>query len=238
LGNNPLGYCIPSDSNFDGVQEIVCSSSGQTKIFFSNYTNQNSVLYLLTLDPSNNIAIGQTLSVIASAFDNETDMIYYSGRCSASDSFSADSLSSTFTCAYNSTGIYNMTMRAKDIYHSTYSTLSSLIIVTTTGTSCNNNGICESSLGESNSNCPNDCPVSSENVQTTGGIEINPQLVNPENINEGFLPEIYFAIVNFFSASGYWIIVIFFVILLCLFVLALFGVFTSLIKKAVGSNRR
>jgi len=220
LATTNFTYCIPVDIILDGSNDLVCSRTGNTTIFTANYTNQNAHITSVVLDPSSTIAINSTLVAYIYANDPESDTIYYSHKCSATDTASNWTTSNAKTCVYSQAGNYLLSVYARDIFHSDYSTLTINITVTPTGLPpvCNNNGICDTDLGETNANCPYDCPVAPN--QTTGtGAEIGlttttlpTDIVNPTNINQGLLPEIYFGILAFFSNVAHPLIILVFVI--------------------------
>lgn len=91
------------------------------------------------------------------------------------------------------------------------------------------NGVCESALGETNSNCPTDCsftPIQTVNGSTPS-MNIPTQLVNPNNVEQGLLPEIYYGIVGFFQP----IMIPLMYILVMVMLIMLFVGIATLIKK-------
>lgn len=225
--------CIPVQYSFDGFLDIVCTSTSNTTAFYSNLSNQNSYISSVSVDPSQIIATGQTLNILISATDPESDTIYYSRKCFEGDSYSSDSVTSTLTCIYNSSGIYNITVRVKDIFHSTYNYASFLETVTTSGSVCNNNGTCDSSIGETNSNCPFDCPstVVSNTTSVVGGTTIPNDLVNVENTEQGLLPEIYYGTLGFMSYVLTPSIILIFIIFFVLIIFAIGKVIKNIAYK-------
>lgn len=233
--------CIPADLNVDGKQEIICQTNAKTFLFFvGNLINQPPTLNTVTYDPSTTVQLGTTLYIEASATDPEADPIYYSFKCQDSDNWSSDSISTIFPCNYATVGEYLTSVRVRDLYHSTYnSTFNQTVFVTATGTSCNNNGICESNLGETTSSCPNDCPASSSTTtQALGGVSVPTKLVDVQAFeqgrDEGLLPEVYFGILGIFSYILQPLIILFVVFALVLFVLAIAGFLKMIFHKVGG----
>lgn len=233
-GSDFLYSCVPSDINVDGFQEVICSGDGYTSIFSGAGINNNAVINSVAYDPSTLISVGQNVNAIISATDPENDLpLSYIHKCSDSESYSAESFSSTAICNYVSVGIYNLTVAVRDPYHSTYNYFSQLITVTSTGFICNNNGICEVGLGETTFNCPNDCfsntttTVSSD----TGGSSIPVDIVNVNNVNQGLLPEIYYGTLGFLSNTIQPIIILVFFIFFILIILAIAFIIRNIGKK-------
>ena len=219
--NAPTNYCIPADLNFDGTQDIICSGSGSTKVFFSNYTNQNAVINSVTYSPSTSIARYTTLTALVSATDSESNYpFYYKSKCSDSSNWSAEDTNSARTCYYDTIGSFNMSVAVRDFYHSTFVAFSQTIIVTETGTICGN-AVCET--GENNVNCPADCSsnVTTTQATETGGMPLPTKIVDLENTESGLLPEIYYGLLGFLSNTLTPMIILVFAIFFVMIMLAL-----------------
>jgi hypothetical protein len=219
-----------ADLDDDGFNDIITSSSGKTEIFFSNYTAQLPVLSSITYDPSTSILARTTLNIYIVASDSQGFPIQYGIKCSNSDSWVINT-TSTKTCTYNNAGVYNLSISVGNTYRADSLTYSQAISVTETGSACNVNGVCESSLGETSETCPSDCPSG----ETTGGdLNIPLVLVNTENTEQGLLPEIYYGTLGFLSNVLKPLIILVFVIFFVLIMFAI-GTIIKKIGKKVGS---
>lgn len=232
-----ISSCIPADLSVSGFQDVICSGSTRTLLFQTTYQNQNPTINSVVYSPSTTIQTNVLLNMNVNSVDNESDLVYYSYSCFDGDNWTANTLSSSGSCIYNTVGIFNASVRVQDSYHqSNYSYFSQSINVLAGGINpCNNNGICEVGIGENNGNCPNDCSVtnSSQNQQDTGtgGSAIPTQLVDPANINQGLLPEIYFGTLGFFSNTLQPIIILVFMIFFVMIILAIAFIIRSIGKK-------
>lgn len=226
--------CIPADYDNDGGLDVVCGGNESTKVYKTTYINQNPNLTSATFDPSMNIQVGQTLYVTIYATDPEGDAIIYGKSCYNGDTYT-ESSNMVQACVYSDVGVYNLTVGVRDNYHTTIDSISQSITVTTTGTSCNNNGICEE--GESASNCPADCPFSSSVNYTQsdgGGMPIPTKLVDSSGGTEtGLLPEIYYGTLAFLSKTLTPIMIFVFVIL-GVFIIIAIGTIIKRIAQKVG----
>ena len=233
FGTEDVPSCVPADLDFDGKLDIICST--KTKLFYffvGGVPNTKPIINSVMLTPSNVITIGETLSSIITATDNESDVIVYSVKCSDSDAWKSDTTTSTQTCVYSSAGNYNNTVRVRDIYHSTYNYLSYPILVTaTSGTTCNNNGVCEATLGETVASCSSDCSTAPQTITVIGGTEIPTKLVDINDDEAGLFPMVYQGTLKFFSAviiPLFWIV---FAIMVTMTILAVFGILKKLANK-------
>jgi len=233
FGTEDVPSCVPADLDFDGKLDIICST--KTKLFYffvGGVPNTKPIINSVTYTPSTTLSVGETLSELISATDNESDVIVYSVKCSDSDAWKTDTTSSTQTCVYSSAGNYNNTVRVRDIYHSTYNYLSYPILVTaTSGTTCNNNGVCEATLGETVASCSSDCSTTPETVTVIGGTEIPTKLVDINDEEAGLFPMVYQGTLKFFSAviiPLFWIV---FAIMVTMTILAVFGILKKLANK-------
>jgi len=217
-----LKSCIPADYNYDNLIDVICSGTTQTLILTSNYTNQNSVINSIAFDPSTSILTSQLLTAIISASDPEGDFIFYSIKCSNEDNFSVENNNPSQTCTYLTAGNYNLSVRVRDFFHSDYDTFSQNILVTSSGTTCNFNSICENT--EDYLSCPSDCSAPQEQTpvfSSEGGVSIPYELVNTQNIEQGFLPEIYLGTMAFMSYTLIPFLVIIFTIIAGLVILTI-----------------
>jgi hypothetical protein len=226
----PSGYCIPSDLNFDGTQDIICSNSTKTKVYFSNYTNENPTINSVTYDPSTSVSISEPVNAIVSAYDVESDTKIYGVKCSDSDSFVGDSYTPTQTCIYTIAGVYNLSVGVRDIYHSNYNLYSHSIYVSSTGTICGD-GLCNG--GETYLTCPADCEEGGYIGGENGTITIPVDIVNLNDTNTGLLPEIYYGILGFLSNTLSPAITLIFAIFFVLIILAL-GTIIKRVAEKIG----
>lgn len=214
-------YYVEADLNNDGYLESVGSSDAYTIMLKSSATNLNAYITQVVYDPAITFQIGNTLNAYISATDPESDQIFYFKKCTGADDWS--STSSTATCVYNATGIYSMSVGARDFFHPLTSIVTQSISVTETGVGCGDL-ICQE--GENYQNCPSDCP-SQNYTQAEGGISIPQKIVDVDNVNSGLLPEIYYGTLGFLSNVLQPMIILIFVILFAFILLAI----GSIIKK-------
>jgi hypothetical protein len=218
--------CIPADVTYDGFLDVLCSGTSGTVLYTSNYTNDNAYIVSVAFDPSTTIAVSSTINAIISASDTEGDQKVYRIRCNDNESFSMGGLNSVQSCFYNQVGIYNLTVAVRDIFHSAYDDeLSQLITVTTNGGTCNFNGVCDFSLGESFSNCPSDCSANQTEVIQAGvnGLALPMKLVDVNNTDSGLLPSIYRSMLAFLSLILPYLIPLVLVVLFMMTLLAFVG---------------
>lgn len=231
------GSCIPADANFDGFLEIVCSTATETKIFYANYLNQNSYINSIVFSPSTSIPKQTTLSATISATDPEGNEILYSHKCQASDNWSVENTNSIKTCYYATVGSYDLSVRVRDYFHAgVYDDYTQTIYVTETGISCGN-GICEA--GETYSNCPADCSTNQTTTQATetGGMPIPLKIVDTENTDNGFLPQVYYGTLGFLSNTLQPFIILVFTIFFVLIILAVAMIIKNVAKKVGNISR-
>jgi len=229
-GNSPRG-CALGDLNLNGRLDIVCSSKSWTSVYYSNYTNLNPVINSVTYSPSTTIAKLNSVDVIINATDSDFDNIRYSAKCSDDLNWSSEDGSNLKSCFYSLSGNYNLTIRVRDSYHTDYNLFSQNILVTETGTVCGND-VCES--GENNVNCPSDCPSNVTYIQLEGGNAIPSEIVNVDDINQGFLPTVYYAILGFFSYSLVPFLIIFISFVIALIVITMLGIVSKIFLKGFG----
>lgn len=228
------GYtsCVPADLDYDGLLDVICTSTAQTKVWMANYTNQNAYIDSVTYDPSLVVEKDSTLYTYISATDPESDTIYYAIKCNDSASFSTFIDSSTQSCTFDTVGVYNVSVAVRDEFHFVYDIFSQDITVTQTGTICDNDGTCEASQGETYANCPADCPYPEDTTQAEGGVAIPTKLVDTEDYNRGLLPSIYYGTLGFFSNTLEPIILLVFFFLGLAIIITIFAIVVKLVKKA------
>ena len=236
IGGNNYRGCIIADLDYNSKNDVICSSPSWTKVWFSNYINLNAYITSVSFSPSISIQISVPLYVYINASDFESDNILYSIKCSNDVNWSSEDGSSVKICSYSNAGVYNLTIRVKDGYHSVYNVFSQNIVVTETGTMCGND-ICEA--GENSVNCPADCPSVPEQQQAneTGGMPLPTKIVDTENIEQGLLPEIYYGILGFLSNTLSPMIILIFVIFFVLIILSI-GFIIKKIFHRVGELAR
>lgn len=226
--------CIPADLTLDGLLEVICSDTADTTIFLTTAVNQNAYITSVTYDPSITITVNSTLFTYITATDPESDSpLYYSIKCNNSASFSSDTTSNTQSCYFDTLGIYNVTVRVRDPFHSTYDSFSQYITVTQSGVVCDNDDICEAEQGETYYTCPHDCPYSEDTIQTEGGVAIPTKIVDTENYERGLLPEIYYGMIGFFSNILEPVIILGFLILGFALIFTFVAIFRKLIQRAL-----
>jgi hypothetical protein len=227
-GTQNFGFysCIPADLTQDGLQEVICSGQTQTLMLQSNLTQSSPYFTSIIISPSLTIGTGQVLSFNMTAFDTNGDTPYFSKKCFVGDSWNIPTTSNILTCSYAIAGTYLFTLGVKDLYHSTYTEYSDFVNVIESGTSCNNNLICEANLGENYVSCPNDCSAPTPTqpngtTQAEGGMAIPTKIVDTENTDEGLLPSIYYGILAFFSLIALPTMILVFLIFFVLIIIAI-----------------
>lgn len=248
--------CVPADVNLDGFQEIICSNSAGSVIYFSTLENQNAYITSVIYNPSTVIQVNNSLIVTISATDTENNIPFYYGiKCNSTANWSADQTSPIFNCFYSELGTTINTVRVRDQYHSIYDEFSQIIDVTDIGAECNLNGICEAGIGENYITCLYDCPCNFNGICELGETYITcsadcptptptptgyeeiilpTQIVDVNNINEGLLPTIYYGILAFFNETLSPMILLIFVIFFILIILTL-GTIIKKIAQRVGN---
>ena len=181
---NSSGNFIPVDFNSDGALELLGANSTRlTLITSSSYTNQNAVLNTLTFLPSTSPAVYSPMTITIGATDQENDFLHYKVDCG--NGVITETISNTRQCTYASTGDAYLTAYVRDQYHVTYDSYSQTINV---GAVSN-----ETEITQPDEN-------TTTILATNGGMTLPTQLVNPDNFNQGLLPEIYFGTLAFFSS--------------------------------------
>ncbi len=225
-------YCVPADLNNDGFIEIICSKSGQTKMYLADFSNQNAFVTSVTLDPSNIVAINQTLFLFISATDPEGQQIFFKHRCEAGLNFTTVTSSSTGECVFDSIGFKTVTVAVKDPFFTTFNTFDVQITVTETGVSICGDLVCEGL--ETNFNCAIDCPATNISQSgLSGSIPLPTELVEIDNQNRGLLPEIYFGTIGFMSSVLSPTIVLVFLFFLVMIMITV-GIIIKKIARRIG----
>lgn len=234
------GYysCIPADIDNNAFQEVICSGTAGTIKFYNSTTNSAPVVSGISYTPSTYTTPFTNVYAIINATDINGDQIFYTFACDTGQTFSTPSLSNTQgACTYSAVGQYNFTVGVADDYHP-FTYYSQTITITSTGTVCNNNAICEAGLGETYLNCPSDCtaPAGQNTTQAvdTGGIQIPNKIVDVSNTEEGFLPMVYFGTLGFLSNTLQPMMILIFAIFFVLIILAIAGIIKNVAKKVGG----
>jgi hypothetical protein len=236
--------CAIADFIYDGYNDIICSRKGNSFVVglpIGAVTNNAPTINSLAFSPSATITIGENLGVSVSATDPESDSILYIADCGNGVDF-PEQASNSFSCTYSTAGTYTFTAYVRDAYHFTYNSFNYSILVTNVGGACNYNDVCEAGLGESVSNCPEDC-VSGGAGSSVGGengtMSIPIQLVDTTQIYEvgqerGLLPEIYYGTLSFLSNSLAPIFILVFVIFIVLIMFAIGTIVKKIFMKVSG----
>ena len=238
---NKFSSCIPADMNYNGFLELTCSGIGTTYAFGSfNLSNANAQINSVILTPSNTIQPNQLLTATIFASDVEGNTPFtYEKSCYDGAGFSDIDTNNIKNCTYFFNGLYNLTLGVRDVYHTDFVLYSTIINVTTEAGAgvCNNNGTCD--YGENNGNCPADCPApptpnGTTQATDTGGMPLPTKIVDVNDVNSGFLPEIYYGTLGFLSNTLTPIMIVIFAILFALIILSLGSIIIKVAKK-IGS---
>ena len=225
------GYCIPADLNKDGFTEVICSQSGNTKMYLSTFSNQNAFITNVSLDPSRTILVNTTLNLFIIAKDLEGQQIFFKHQCDTGENFTVINTNPTKSCFYDTIGIKQLTVAVRDPFFDIFDTFTIPIFVTLTGTVCGDL-VCEGL--ETNFNCAIDCPLA--NVSTAklvGSVPLPTELVEIENTNKGLLPEIYFGTLGFMSSVLSPTIILVFLIFTVMIMITI-GIIIKRIGQRVG----
>lgn len=241
-GVSGVSSCVPADLNLDSSIDLICADSGDFYFLTSNFVNSVPTIQSIALDPSAVVQVNQTLYATISAIDVDSDTILYSHQCYSGDTWSSWTTSATRSCVYDSVGSYALSVAVTDYYNlDTNNSYATPITVTTTGSVCDNDFICEASQGETYINCPNDCDEPSQEeipdtTTATGGMPIPTQIVNPDNINEGLLPSVYFGTLGFLSSVLSPTITIVFLIFFVLIIITIGMIIKKIAIKVASSG--
>jgi len=239
ISGSSISTCVPADVDYDGLQEIICSGTLNTTIFQPNYVNQNAVIDSVSYSPSLTVAPSTTVIATVNASDVEDDLLYYSIKCSDSDSQSSENNNPAQSCTYLSEGLFNLTVFVRDLFHAgQYNSFSQFVNVSVLNVgSCNNNGTCDA--GENYFNCPNDCTTPPSNVTSTEGNQVvtmpNQLVDTSQNYavghEQGLLPEIYYGILGFLGNNLSPIVIILFAFFTVLILLAIASFIIAIARK-------
>jgi hypothetical protein len=237
------GSCIPADLNYNGALDLLCVDTNSMEFISSNISNQNAYITQVAYDPSVLVAVNQTLTAVITAVDPESDNILYVHKCNPSDNWSNEDGSNARECVYDAVGTYILVVGVRDPYHpNNYDVFPQTITITSTGSICDNDYVCESGQGETYLTCPNDCLIPEEEeipetTTSTGGTPLPTSLVDVSDVNKGLLPEIYYGTLAFMSSIISPTILVVFVIFFAMIMLTIGAIIRKIAQRVSESGR-
>ena len=205
--NTTIGFDNPVVTDIDGdlTLDILYSTYPNTRIFYSNSSNALPVITSVTVDPSTTVSVNETVTFTIASTDAESNTRKSAVNCGDGTGLTSFITGSVQSCTYAVDGTFEVELRLSDYSHgdNQYDSQNVTMTVSLLPTG--------STIGGG----------------ILGGVTFQSQLVDPDNIDEGLLPNIYVGIVSFFSSIFVPLMIVIIAIMILLFGLLL-------IKKAKG----